>query len=339
MSATQSNTSLANSRRSSGAMTSRAPWLRRVFGISRVMTYAFVASLVCAGLGARAVYADLREASLQVGRELMALSDVLGSTKTLGINGAIMNVSTAITTQSPSQVLDRYEAVCRQHPDYLPRALAEIPKALESTVARAIPDPRLRFGIIRGGNDDEGALTCFMDDRPASVGGVADRIRAFLRSRDLAELGRFRYVFVNRTKSGTTHVTTLWNDGPFKLGEMFPSSGDAPGDDSTMVPRPPGARRLFTAAAAGMPFGVRLYRSGHSEDEVRRFYQGAMAERGWTAVADMPDHHVAAYLKNAGTLLYVSTQATAGDGTMVTATETARADTPVEAVAQGHAED
>ena len=303
------------------------------------MLYAFVASLVCAALGARAVYANLREGSIQVGRELVSLGDVLGSTKTLGINGAIMNVSTAITEQSPSQVLDRYEAVCRQHPDYLPRALAEIPATLESTVDRAVHDSHLRFGIIRGGNDVEGALTCFMDDRPASVGGVAERLRGFLRSHDLAELGRFRYVFVNRTKNGTTHVTTLWNEGRFKLGDMFPSSGDAPGGDSTMVPRPPDAKRVFTAAAAGMPFGVRLYQSTRSEDDVRRFYAEAMPARGWVAVADMPDHHVLAYMKNTGTVLYVSTQSRTGGGTMVTATETARDDTPVEAVAQGHAED
>jgi hypothetical protein len=44
-------------------------------------------------------------------------------------------------------------------------------------------------------------------------------------------------------------------------------------------------------------------------------------------------------MKNSGTVLYVSTQSKAGTRTMVTATETARADTPVEAVAQGHAED
>jgi hypothetical protein len=300
------------------------------------MAYAFVVALVCAGFGIRAVYADLREGSLQVGRELESLGDVLGSTKTLGINGAIMNVSTAVTPQSGSEVLDRFEAVCRQHPDFLPRALADIPATLQATAERAMPVERLRFGILRGGNDTEGALTCFMDDRPLSAGGVADRIRAFLRSRDLAELGQFRYVFVNRTKNGDTHVTTLWNQGHFRLGEMFPASGDAPGGDSAMVPRPPEAKRIFTAAAAGVPFGVRLYRSSRSEDDVRRFYADAMAARGWITASEQPEHHVAAYMKNTGTILYVSTQPVSGGGTVVTATETARADTPVEAVSQGH---
>ncbi|MCL2449669.1 MAG: hypothetical protein FWD17_12050 [Polyangiaceae bacterium] len=301
------------------------------------MTYASVVSLAGAGFGIRGVYASLREGSIQMGHELEALGDALGSTKTLGINGAIMNVSTAVTTQSPSEVLDRFEALCREHPDFLPRALADVPATLEAQVARTLPDGPARFGIVRGGNDAEGALSCFMDDRPLLLSGVADRIRSFLRSHDLAELGRFRYVFVNRTKTGNTHVTTLWTDGHFRLGEMFPASGDAPGDDSAMVPRPPDAKRVFTAAAGGQPFGVRLYRSARSESEIRQFYAEAMPARGWITVGEEPEHHVAGYMKNAGTILYVSTQPVTGGGTMVTTTETARGDTPVEVTVEGRA--
>src|SRR5579863_7446176 len=88
-------------------------WLRTTLGVLRVMTYAFVASLVCAGLGARVVYAKFEEGSLQAGRELAGLNDVLGSTKTLVLNGTTLNLSTAATDQAPSEVLDRFETMCK----------------------------------------------------------------------------------------------------------------------------------------------------------------------------------------------------------------------------------
>ena len=310
---------------------------RAALGVMRVVAYAFVVSLLCAGLGARAVYASFEEGALQAGRELTGLSDVLGSTKTLGINGAIMNVSTAVTDESPSEVLDRFEAMCRAHPETLVRALENIPATLQAAAEKAVPSARLRLGIMRRDAGDDGALTCFTDDRPASMDGAIAHLRAFVKSRDLAELGHFRYVYVNRTGPGSTHVTTVWNNGRFNLGEMFPAAGDAPGSDSTMVPRPPNAKRTFSAAAAGVPFAVRIYDSGKSEGQIRSFYGEQMAARGWRVVSDRPTEHGAAYMKNAATILYLS-MVPRGDRTVVTTTETAREDTPVDVAAALHFE-
>jgi hypothetical protein len=330
-----SEPSSTKSPRSNGS--ERSPSARRallcsLFGVTRVMAYAFVVSLVCAAIGARVVYAKFGEGSLQAGRELAELGDVLGSTKTLGINGTLMNVSTALTERSPSDVVDRFEAICRAHPDFLARALADIPQGLRaaaaSTVAR--PGPELpQMGIFRKDTPDEAVLTCFTDDRPTSRDDLMPRLRAFVKSHDLSELGRFRYVFANRTKQGNTHVTTVWTDGRFNLGAMFPASGDAPGGDSAMVPRPPAAKLVFSAAAAGVPFGVRIYDSARPEAEVRNFYAEQMHFRGWTAVGDRPADHCAAYMKGAGSVFYLST-VSSGDRTFVTATETARSDTRVE---------
>jgi hypothetical protein len=308
--------------------------LRMFFGVLRLSAYVFVVSLTCAALGARVVYANFEQGSVQMGRELLALQDVLASTKTIGINGAIMNISTALVDQSPAEVLDRFEAMCREHPDFLARALADLPAAAQEDAAKTVPDARLRLGIFRHDTKSDGALTCFTDDGASGSRDVLTRLRRFARSRDLSVFGRYRYVFVNRTQHGQTHVTAVWTNGPFNLGEMFPASGDAPGDDSALAPRPPAAKRTFSAAAARMPFGVRIYESTRSEADIRRFYADEMAQRGWALVGDRPAEHSVAYMKGPGALLYLS-MVTAEGRTVVTTTETARADTPAESVAVG----
>jgi hypothetical protein len=303
------------------------PKLRRVLaGTVRVGAYVFLASLGCAALGARVVYADFQQASLQVGRELGGLSDVLGNTTTLGLNGVVMNVSSAFTDQSPSVVLDRFEEVCRAHPEMMARALADIPE----TVKKAAPSAReagLHLGIVRKEEDGHGALTCFTDDRAASIGDVVTRLRSFTRTHDLSEFGRLRYVSVDRTPTGKTHVTTVWTDGRFNPSEMFPASGDSPGDDSAAVPRPPSAKRVFSGAAAGEPFGVRIYESGLPEADIRAFYLAEMPSLGWALVVDQPAHHAITYRKGATNVVYLTVQSK-GDGAMVTITETMRTALP-----------
>jgi hypothetical protein len=303
------------------------PKLRRALaGTVRVGAYVFVASLGCAALGARVVYADFQNASLQVGRELQGLTDVLGSTTTLGLNGVIMNVSSAFTDEAPSVVLDRFEQVCRAHPEMMARALADIPE----TVRQAIPatrDGKMQLGIVRKEADGHGALTCFTDDRAATIEDVVKRLRSFTTTHDLAEFGRLRYVSADRTATGKTHVMTVWTDGRFNPGEMFPASGDAPGDDSAAVPRPPSAKRIFSGAAAGEPFGVRIYESALSETAIRAFYLAQMPSLGWKLVADQPAHQAITYLKGTSNVVYLAVQPK-GDGAVLTITETMRTAQP-----------
>ncbi len=306
---------------------------RPFLGSLRVAGYVFVASSLCAAFGARVVYADFQEASLQVGNELTGLNDVLGSTNTLNINGVAMHVSTAFTDESPTEVLDRFEGMCQEHPEMLVRALTDIPQAL--LAAHVKPAARFELGVVRKERNGRGALTCFTDDRGASIHDVVARLQSFVKTHDLAEFGRFRYVYVDRTDSGKTHVTTIWTNGRFNVGEMFPATGDAPGFDSTMVPRPPGAKRILSGAAAGQPFGVRIYESSRSEAEIRAFYAAQMPS-DWKLVADKPSAHALAYLKTGGAVLYLTVQPK-GDGTVVTLTETTHEAAPRDAVAAGAA--
>ncbi len=306
-------------------MNARQPTAQtRVRGILRVACYALVVSFAGGLVGARAVYAAFEEGSLRVGRELDGLSDVLGDANTVFINGAAMNISTAFTTDTPGEVLDRFEAICRSHPQFMVRALSDVKTALLEKV-HVHPDQGWRLGVMRKEEGDDGVLTCFTDERQTAFGDLAARFKAFEKSQDLAEFGRFRYVYVRRTDRGT-HVRTVWADGEVNLGKMFPPHGDAAGFDSPLMPRPPAATRILSATSLQVPFGVHVYESSEREDELHRFYDKELGARGMKAVADR-NENTQAYVRS-GAMFFV-TFAHDGAHTLVTTTESARADTPM----------
>jgi hypothetical protein len=308
-------------------------WRRRFFGAMRVAVYLWCATLLCAALAARVVYADFKESTLAIGRELDGLRDVLGEANTVTLNGAQMNVSTALTDQSPSDILDRFEAICAQHPGFVARALADIPATLQAKVEKTLPDRRLRLGIVRNDRGDSGALTCFADDRESGLLDLPMRLKAFARSQNLAEFGRFRYVYVHRANLGKTHVTSVWTDGEMNVGRMFPAQGDAAGFDSLAVPRPPESKRILSAGALQVPFGVHIYDSLAAPERLRAFYDTEMAARGWATVEPTAKGRATGtvlYVKDSGRMVYV-TATPKGEHTLVTCAETARPDTVTEA--------
>jgi hypothetical protein len=301
-------------------------WKRRFFGVARLTTYVFCVNLGLAVLGARAVSANLREGSLQLGRELAPVGDVLGATKTVFLNGAAMNVSNATTDLAPGAVLDRFEALCREHPALLARAFSDIPETLRNEILGARGGSR--FGVMRAEAHGDGALTCFTDDRSLSLRDLPDRLSAFSESGDLSELGHFRYVYVRKLGSGKTAVRTVWTDGPLKLKEMFPASRDAAGFDSPAVPRPPESRRVFSATSAQVPFGVHIYDAPGDRESLARFYDERMDSLGWRRVAG-GNRDEAIYMTDKGHAVYVTFGARR-ERTIVTTIETSRPDGPRE---------
>jgi hypothetical protein len=307
-------------------------WQRRMLALLRLTAYVFCAAIVCAAIGSRVVYADLREGTLQAGRELSSLGDVLGTTKTIFVNGAVMNVSNAITDQSPKEVLDRFETVCREHPQFMTRALADIPAALQDNVVKGVPDESLRFGVMRAQANGDGALSCFMDDAPSSLADLPARVRAFSKSYDLSVFGRFRYVYASSLPAGNTRVMTVWTDARMSLKEMFPAHGDAAGEDTTVVARPPASRRILSAAAAQVPFGVYIYDSTLNKPSLRDYYDEQMKSLGWTAAnGGVEVKNTIVYVADAGNMLYI-TLTPSDRHTVVTATQTTRTGAPSEVV-------
>ncbi|HSO33014.1 MAG TPA: hypothetical protein VLT33_10860 [Labilithrix sp.] len=262
----------------------------------RMAAYSGFAFGLLALASARSVYADVREMGLGVGHQLAKLEDLTGGAYLVRLNGAEMRRASAHTTQSTHEVLSRYEGYCRQSPGALGRAMQDIPSALKDRLAMPA-DPALRASVIRDEAKGRGMVVCFVDDADGPTEPLADRLRALAETGDLSKLGRFRYVFAEPSSgpSGGTHVVTFWSDGPLNLKTMFPASGDAPGTDSAIAPRPAGSRRTLSASVEGYPASVRIYESLAERGAIERMYDEALRAKGF---AKVDGRDGAAYLRD-----------------------------------------
>lgn len=246
---------------------------------------------------ARSVYADVREMGLGVGHQLAKLEDLTGGAYLIRVNGAELHRASAHTSQSTHEVLSRYEAYCRQSPGALGRAMQDIPSALKDRMDMP-KSPALRASVIRDESDGRGMVVCFVEDPDAPSMPLADRMRALAETGDLSRLGRFRYVFAERSSGlvGGTHVVTFWSDGELNLKTMFPASGDAPGTDSSVAPRPAGSRRTLSASVEGYPAAVRIYESQVGRPTIERMVDETLRAKGFKRV-ETYDPRGAAYLR------------------------------------------
>jgi len=274
--------------------------------VARITAYATFVLTVLGVFAARSAHADLREIGLGAGHELAKLGDLTSGAYRIHLNGAIMSRASAHTAQSTTTVLDRYEAMCRENPGALGRALADIPSALadRSDVPKDSP---LRASVIREDGDGRGMVACFVDAEGAPHTSLVQRLREMSETGDLSKLGRFRYVYAEPSRAGGTRVVTLWADSPLVVGQMFPAAGDAPGTDSQIVPRPPGGRRTLSAYVEQYPAAVRIYESHASRAAIERAYDEALGAAGFTKVRS-PElaKNGAAYLRSDNAQVIVS---------------------------------
>jgi hypothetical protein len=106
---------------------------------------------------------------------------------------------------------------------------------------------------------------------------------------------------------------------------MFPSTGDAAGNDSRVLPRPPRARRTLSAGIEGMPYVVRTYSSREPLPQLKDFYARWMKQRGWRFGADAEG--TTAYFREDGYQAFVSYSEQDGLS-YITLTEAGREGTP-----------
>jgi len=255
----------------------------RIGGILRVLCFVVLAQLGALVLSLRAAEARASEAMLSVGSELMRLdTPTPGRARTLFLNGAQIHLRTATTTDDVRSVLDRFQSVCRK------RAGIDMPRAVSTKLEAASPHsrPAMLDGVIRAETTDQGAVGCVDTGKPLTLAAVVERLEAFARTGDLASVGELRYVFARRV-DGKTNVLMLWSEGQMPLVEMFPATGDAPGQDSADIPRPPGARRLLSASESGQPYSTTAYvvPNGDLRSTVS-FYKRSLQDAGWSEQVD-----------------------------------------------------
>ena len=303
----------------------RVPWyLRKLLPSIALIRVSFF--LTCVGLGfallaARAAKADIGELGLAAGRQLDHLQDLTADAETLLINGARLSRATRYTPDAVSNVLDRVEDACLRNPGLLGQAMREVPADALAKVNADNELPRsARNAIIRDEGGDGGMVICFVGAKPTSLRELGTRLEHFLQALELYELGDFRYVYAVR-KGDKTRVTTLWSTGSVNLSRMFPDQGDAAGSDSPLAPRPPNARRTFTATAAGQASGLRIYESREGLAELDAFYGAEMRRRGFRVPEGAKQDGTTAFNHPDGQQVFVST-ARIDDKSYVTLTET-----------------
>jgi hypothetical protein len=252
----------------------------------KILRLSVFATVVCIGL----LFAVGYNARAQVSEQMMSLGvDMLRyegaeyqrAPRTMFLNGQAMKLSTGLAPHDLTHVLDYYESRCRDRGGRFSDQLAELvegdPEVVEAE--SKILDPTLRQET-----EDEGFVACIdtLSDEELDPESVAAAFERFQNSLDLAEFGEMRYIYAQRAAEGGTFFVAFWIEGSFKVAEMFPATGDAPGRDVAGVPRPPNSRRLLSSWEEGQSQSVTTYVGGtHSPDELEEFYRAEMETGGW----------------------------------------------------------
>ena len=264
----------------------RAKSAHRIAGIKRVLVYAIVMSGILGVVALRRAQADTAEASRGLGRDLLALSDVLGDGQELRVNGESIRVASSVADTDVHTTLDRFEESCKADPSVVP------------------------LGTQRAGDDEEGVVLCLVGSQ-SSGRDLAAAFEAFARTQDLGALGKMRYAYAKKTASGT-HVLAAWTGEHFAFSSLAPEgTADAPGNDSLLVPRPRGARRLLSAEVARSSYAVRVYASPEPVAEVVTGYDAAMKERGFELLADRQHEGERGYVRG-GLIVIVTVERSEG---------------------------
>ncbi len=265
---------------------------KKLFGTLRVTAYAVV---VCAGVGAltvRSAVADAEEQSMQLGRKLSDLGDLLQGANEFRLNDQKIFFSTTASDDSVKTVLDRFEAHCNKSPAFESMDWKSLADAKGKNVTD-IDKSMKHLGVMRkeDAKVGDGMVVCFTGDNGPKSFYTA--LRSFEATGDLHDLGDIRYVHVQKRTRVTkqdiagkpTLVQTMWTDGSFNIHAIMGEPGkDAPGSDFVTLPRPIDSTRRFTAEALNTPYSARIYESKASGTAIIADYTRKMEAQGWLTV-------------------------------------------------------
>jgi hypothetical protein len=298
-------------------------WTRGWWKVVRVSFYFFCVFVILSALAARALYAQAKHAARALGHELAGVSDLTARAESLVVNGARFHHAALTVKDSVSGVLDAVETHCQQSTGAFTRGMRELERT-HADVLDKYPVGSIRRGVFREESNEGGMLVCFVDQGQSGLSDLARAVESFVRTSDLSAFGNVRYVTAERIPDGRTRVMLLWTDAELSISKMFPATGDAAGSDSTVLPRPPNARRTLSATADGMSYGLRSYESRDGRDSVGAFYDRWMSQNGWKASARDQPSGSASYLHRDGRQAFVTVSAARGR-TYVTVIEAGRA--------------
>ncbi len=201
----------------------RAGWLLRTAALGVAVTVVF-SRLGAAGTD------EARDQMMAVGAEMLRVPEPpqAGSSDRLLFNGAELDVTRGRSAQSVDQLLAAAEASCT------------------ARAGGASP--------LRGGGDERGFVAC---QDPSAQRRLIERAGAAV-SGDGAMTLPIAYLYAER-RGGATHFIRFLSEEPIDLRALFPREGDAPGPDTTALPRPRSSRRALGMRVAGQPYDAAVY--------------------------------------------------------------------------------
>lgn len=243
------------------------------------------AALACVGtLGTALARAELNEALDALPASLLDLPLLNASTsQAVVLNGQRLFLSSSQTPLSVNASVQLALAHCHGGPANASKFMLP-----EQHLPVQRFDGRPSFAPLTAHHvspaDDTARVACLAPTEPHAATSLWTRLRSFAATGDVSKLGDMRYVLVRR-KPGMrqSQVLVVYSTGPFALRQMFPSEGDAPGSDSSLVPRPAASTRRFSAELPGTPYSYRVYTTDRAPQAVLPAYTDELTGEGFEA--------------------------------------------------------
>jgi hypothetical protein len=247
----------------------------------RLLAFVTFTQLLVTALIVRGVRAEVQSLMSSVGAQMMQIGERVGTLepRTLRINGAQLRLRVQrVPGMALGQALDLFESRCRARNGRFYEQVKE--RASNAALGEGQFD--LLDGVMRVESEEAGSVACFdVGEEKGSPESILARAQKFAATGDASSFGDLRYVRVERRVQGV-FVVMMWTDGPLDLRAMFPKQGDAPGVDFPDLPRPPDARRIFSAWEEGEAPAVNIYEAaGKTPKELDAYYRAELAQRGW----------------------------------------------------------
>lgn len=279
-------------------------------------------------IGATRARGDVGEKMVALGRELMPLADLIHGAQRATVNGQALYIATTMTDASLPEVLDRFEAHCREHTGGFADEFAAVPQRVQDEIAKRAPAAwSQRLGIVREQKDTEGMVVCIAQPDDDGIRGFARRVTQFIDDGELSHLGKMRYAYVQKTDTGRTHVLTTFTEGSFNIYRVIGTDDVHPREELAGVPLPADATTPMTFRVEGMPYAVQSFATPEAPDQVAAYYLRELPRLGWERVAGPGDLFGNLVMRRDGiTLLVTALQIEEGGASHVAVTEGAPVD-------------
>jgi hypothetical protein len=254
--------------------------MRYVKPMLRLTAFLAVCGAVLAYIDYRAARASVVEHLLGIGTRMAPYLDDARSTegpRQVRINGVKLNVAAGHTDHPPQFVrkwyLDRYAG----KGDGLDALSQDMKKR------GLLPPDMQALNELSFGDDKHGGMAALdFGGEKLSMDQFRKRVETFVKSGDISDLAKMRYIYFEGNGKGGTRFLTVWSDEHMKLDMLAPKDGkDAPGYDLSDVPRYPGTTRVLSAEERAMPQKVVVYDGPGSPETAELFYRARMASLGW----------------------------------------------------------